>query len=249
MAEQFDTKYFMGQGPLYIGGRDANGNPAGLIFVGDVSEASLTSNIETAEAVENVTGSFGIGSSVVTKTEFQISLTMRSVKPEHLAVALQGSVAAKTAGSIVDEAITGYQDKMTPLLHNKVSNVVVTNSAGTTTYADGTDYVAHLDQGMIEVLGTGAITDGEALLVDYDYADQDHVAVSPSSSEKYLVFAGKNMADNGKQTRCEIYKVKLDPGVLGMIQEQQADIPITGQVLLDSLRPAGDQFYSWKIEQ
>ena len=85
-------------------------------------------------------------------------------------------------------------------------------------------------------------------LVDYSYAAQHHVAADPSNKEVYLVFAGLNRADNAKQTRCEIYKAKLDPGVLGLIQEEHAEIPITGRVLLDSLRPAGDQFFSWKLE-
>lgn len=249
MPEQFDSKYFSGQGPLFLGPRDASGNPAGLIFVGDISEASLTPNVETAEIVENVSGSSGIGSSFTKRVEYQVSITMRSVKPDHLAQALQGSVTNKAGGTVTDEAITGYLDKMTPLVHNKVSNVTVTDSGGTTTYTAGTDYVLHADEGLIEVLSGGAITDGESLLVDYDYATQDHVKVAPANQELYMVFAGMNRADNNKQTRCEIYKVKLDPGVLGLIQEEHAEIPITGRVLLDSLRPAGDQFYSWKIEQ
>ncbi|HHJ11892.1 MAG TPA: hypothetical protein ENK00_01825 [Chromatiales bacterium] len=249
MAEQFDTIYFSGQGPLFIGDRDANGNPAGLIFVGDLSEASLTPNVETAEVVENVSGQGAIGNSFTKKVEYQLSITMRSVKPEHLALALQGVNTAKAGGSVTDEPHKGYLGKMVPLVHNKVSTVVVTDSAGTTTYATPADYIVHADEGLVEIVSGGAITEGQDLLIDYAYAAQDHVKVAPANTEKYLVFSGMNRANNNKQTRCEIYKVKLDPGVLGLIQEEQAEMQITGRVLLDSLRPAGDQLYSWKIEQ
>ena len=247
--EQFDTKYFSGQGPLFLGSRDSSGNPAGLIFVGDISEASLTPNVETAEVVENVTGSSGIGSSFTKRVEYQISLTMRSIKSAHLAQALQGSVTTKTSGSVTDEAVNGYSDKISPLSHNKVSTVVVTDSTGVTTYVANTDYVLHADEGLIEVLSTGSIPDAQALLVDYAYAAQDHIKVAPANQELYMMFSGMNRADNNKQTRCEIYKVKLDPGVLGLIQDEHAEIPLTGRVLLDSLRASGDQFYSWKNEQ
>jgi len=247
--EQFDSVYFSGQGPLFIGSRDAAGNPAGLVFVGDLSEASLTPSVETAEVVENVSGQGAIGNSFTKKVEYQLSITMRSVKPEHLALALQGAVTTKIAGSVTDEAHKGYLGKMIPLDNPKISTVVVTNAAATTTYVVATDYIVHADEGLIEIVSTGSITEAEDLLIDYAYASQDHVKVAPANAEKYLVFSGMNRANNNKQTRCEIYKVKLDPGVLGLIQEDQAEMPITGRILIDSLRTAGDQLYSWKIEQ
>lgn len=246
--EQFDSKYFSGQGPLFIGARSATGEPTGLLFVGDISEASLTPNVETAEIVENVSGSSGIGSSFTKRVEYQFSATLRSMKPAHLAEAIQGSNTTKAGASVTDEAHTAYLDKFTRLQHNKVSAVTVTGSAGTPTYVANTDYILHADEGLIEFVSGGTITDATAVLIDYTYAAQSHVKAAPGNTERYLVFAGMNRADNDKQTRCEIYKIKLDPGVLGLIQEEHAEIPITGRVLLDTLRPSGDQFYSWKIE-
>lgn len=247
--EQFESRYFSGQGKLLIGTRDANGAPAGLVFVGDISSASLTPSIETADVVENVSGSSGIGSSFVKKAEFQMSLTLRSIKPEHLAQALQGTATAQAAGSVTDEAIVGYLGKFTPLAHLKVSTVVVTNAAGTTTYVADTDYVLHAEDGLLEILSTGAIGDGDDLLVDYAFVNQDLVKSAPANIEHYIVFSGINRAESSQRVRCEIYKAKLDPGVLGLIQEEHAEIPINGRVLLDSLRPAGDQFFSWRLER
>jgi len=248
MPELYDSKYFSGQGPLYIGSRDANGKSTGLTFVGDIESAELSANVETEEVIENVTGTAGVGSSFQKSVDYSLAIVMRSIKAAHLKEALQAGLTAKTGASVTDEAHNGYHDKFIPLLHNKVSAVVVTNDTGVTTYVADTDYVLGADRGMIEILSTGSITDGQALLIDYTYAQQDHLSAAPANTEKYLVFAGINRADNNKQTRCEMYKVKLDPSALGLIQDTHATLTLNGKLLLDSLRPAGDQFYSWKIE-
>lgn len=248
MPEQFESYYFAGQGPLFIGTRDANGEPAGLVFVGDLGEANLTPNVDTSEVRENVTGKRTIGSSIINGLEYSLSINMRSVKPDHLAQALQGSNTAKTGASVTDEPQKGYHDKFLRLEHVKVSSVVVTDQTGTTTYVVDDDYVLHADEGVIEILSAGAITDGEDLLIDYDYASQHHISADPSNTDYYLVFSGLNRANNDKQTRCEMYRVKLDPGVLGLIQEEQAEMTITGRLLTDMNRAAGDRLFAWKME-
>lgn len=246
--ELFDSKYFRGQGPCFIGGRDANGKPAGLIFVGDLTSAELSPNMERSQTIENVSGSGGVGSDFLKRAQYNFTLRLRSVKPAHLAQALHGTSTAKTGTTVTDEAHTAFLDKFTPLLHTKISAVTITGSGGTPTYVANTDYIVHADKGLIEFISGGTITDATAVLIDYTYADQHHVTVAPNNTEHYLVFAGINSADNDKQTRCEMYKVKFDPGALSMITDDTTDMQITGTLLLDSLRSAGDQFYSWKTE-
>jgi hypothetical protein len=248
MAEQYESRYFSGQGPVYIAERDANGRPKGLEFLGDLSSVDLTPSVDKETVTETVTGSSGIGAQFIKKVEYQFSMQMRSIKPTHLAIALQAGNTAKTAGTVTDEPQIGYKGKFIVLKHTKVSSVVVTNAAGSTTYAAGTDYIVDPDKGMIEVIAAGAITDAQDLLVDYSYAAQHHISAAPANKKYYLVFAGINRADDSKQTRCEIYQINLSPSSLAMIQEKTAEMPITGTVILDTLRPAGDQFFSWKTE-
>jgi hypothetical protein len=246
--EQYDSKYFRGQGPLYLANRDANGAPTGFVFIGDVSAATLSPQIDRSEKLENVSGSSAIAVSALKSVKYGLSLTMDSVKAAHLAIALSASLTTKAAASVTDEAVTGYHDKFSALLHNKVSNVVVTDITGVTTYVADTDYVVKADEGIIEILSTGSIADAQALLVDYDYASQKHVKSDPGNVEKYLMFGGINTADNDKRTRCEVYKCKLDPGALSLITADVQGVTINGVVELDALRAAGDQLFSWKIE-
>lgn len=250
MSEQFDSRYFRGQGPVFLGQRDATtGKPIGLAFIGDISSAELTPQVDAVEVLENVTGSNGVGARFIKATKYDFSMQMRSIKPDHAALAMMGAVTTKAAGSVTDEAVKGYLGKFTFLAHTKISTVVVTNNAGTTTYTAGTDYVLHANVGAIEIPASGsAITAGQDLKIDYVYAAQNHIKAAPGNIQYYLVFAGKNSADNDKQTRCEIYKIQMDPSALGFIQDQTAEMPLKGTVLVDTLRAAGDQFFSWKTE-
>ncbi|PZP63952.1 MAG: hypothetical protein DI596_02300, partial [Azospira oryzae] len=48
--------YFSGQGRVYIGARDALGNPQGLAYVGNVPELKVSLSVETLEHQESVSG-------------------------------------------------------------------------------------------------------------------------------------------------------------------------------------------------
>lgn len=246
--ESFDSRFFRGQGKIFIGSRDAAGNPSGLVFVGNVSTAELTSNIERASKIESVSGNGAVGSSFIKSSKYGVSLSLSSIKAAHLKEAIHGIVTAKSAASVTDEPHTGYLDKFIRLINTNVSSVVVTDSTGITTYVADTDYIADLAAGTIEILSSGSITEAEALLVDYSYAAQTHTSVSPNNEEKYVIFDGVNSADNDKKVRCEMYKVKFSPGAVSMITDETTDAQLEGEIELDSLRAAGDQFYSWKTE-
>lgn len=72
--------------------------------------------------------------------------------------------------TILDEAQTFTPDTLT-LAHHDVSAVVVTNADGTVTYLAGTDYTVDAAAGTITRVAGGAITPGQAVKVDYAYAD------------------------------------------------------------------------------
>lgn len=250
MSESFDTHYWSGQGPVFLGSRDANGDPAGLEFIGDVASVEITANVGRTDVIENVTGARNIGASFIDTAEYAISINMKSVKAAHLARAIGGDVTTKAAGSVTDEAVTGYHDKFTPLANVKVSTVVVTNDTGVTTYVADTDYVVHADEGMIEILSTGSITDGQALLVDYDYAAQKKVSSNYANADLVLVCPAMNRARDNKRGRLTVHKVNLDPSALSAIQDgnTEASMTLGGKVVLDSTKAAGNQLYSWDME-
>lgn len=248
MPEQFNSKSFRGQGKVFLADKAADGAPAGLVFIGDLSSAELTPSIARTQVIENVTGSNNVSASAIKSVEYGISISMRSIRKDHLAIALGAVLTDKVGASVTDESVIAYLDKFVKLEHNKLSSVVVTHNSGVPTYVEGTDYVDYPDEGMIEILSTGAITEAQELFVDYSYAGQYHVKVDPDNIDKYIVFAGLNTMDNDKQTRCELYKCRLDPSVLSFITDEATDMPLSGVLLRDTSRPPEDQLYSWKVE-
>ena len=248
MPEQFNSIVFRGQGKFLLGTRDAAGKPVNLKFLGDCSAAKITPSVSRGKHIESTTGGRGVLASWINSVESAVALTLHSIRKDHLALILQGLATSKVGATVTDESHTANLDAMILLEHSKVSAVTVTHLSGTPTYVADTDYVLHADEGFIEPLSTGSITEAENVLIDYTYAAQDHVTTDPDNTEYYCVFAGKNTAAGGKQVRSEMYKVKFDPGALDLINTEAAAIPLNGTIEQDTLRPAGDQYFSYKME-
>lgn len=249
MPEQFDTIYWRGQGPAFLAERDSNGNALGLEFVGDIDTIEGSANISNVKVKENVSGQRLTAAVFNTDSEYPITINFKSAKPEHLARALQADLTIKAAGSVTDEAVTGHLGKFLKLAHVKCSNLVLTNDAGSVTYVEGTDYVFYGDEGMVEILSTGSITDGQALLADYDYAAQKHISANPSNKDYMLVFPGINTANNDKRGRCTVFKLKIDPAFLSLIQQDsEGALSVNAEMQADTLRQAGNQLYQWEYE-
>jgi hypothetical protein len=247
--EQFETKYFRGQGPVFLEELAPDGSGLGLLFIGDVSEANVEPNVERFDVRENVSGVGRTGAAGIRSVDYGLSLTMRSIRKDALAIALRALVTPKVAASVTDEQHVARLGRFIALKHVKVSAFILTDSTGVTTYVDGDDYKLHADEGMVEILDEGGIADGAEVLADYSYAAQNHLAVNPKQAYFRLIFAGMNTADSDKQVRAEFYRVQLDPSAVSMITDDVEEHELTGRVVHDTSRPDGDQLFSWKLEE
>lgn len=77
--------------------------------------------------------------------------------------------------SVTGEQHTFDSNDQIDLGHEGLSNVVVKNQDGTTTYTEGTDYTVDYVEGIITRVSTGAISSGATVAIDYDYADPTQV--------------------------------------------------------------------------
>jgi hypothetical protein len=73
--------------------------------------------------------------------------------------------------SVGNESVTADLGNFTELNGYSLVNgsVEVTDDSGTTIYSEGTDYEVDYEAGKLKALTGGSISDGESLLVDYDY--------------------------------------------------------------------------------
>lgn len=247
--EQFDSIYWRGQGPLMIATRDTDGSPLGFDFVGDVESVEGAPSVSRHDIKENVSGQRLTAGSFITEQATDITINFKSVKPSHLARALQADLTAKSASSVTDESHKGYLGKFIKLDRVKISSVVVTSDPAGTTYVEDTDYIVHAEEGAIEILSTGSIGDGDSLLIDYAYAAQTELKANPQNQEFILSFMGMNTTNSDKTGRCTIHRVLIDPAFLSLIQQDsEASLSVKCKMLVDTLRSSGDQLYTWDLE-
>ena len=124
------------------------------------------------------------------------------------------------AGTLTAEPITAILGKYVnlPFKNLLANSVVVKNSAGTTTYAEGTDYTVNYKLGKILPLTTGTITDAQALTVSTGYAALEGFRINAETSiniEGEFILDGINEADGSNVTltipQCRmVSKSKLD---------------------------------------
>jgi len=241
------SQYFSGQGAVLLADRDASGNPTGgFTPVGNVSALTLGVETTTYQHKESCSGARGVDLEIVQEISVSMSMTMESLSKENLALALYGTESLVSAGTVTDEAITAVVDKWVGLNYINISSVVVTDSTGTTTYTEGTDYEVNAAAGSIKVLSAGSIADGDSLLVDYSYTDQDAIEAVTSGTPpiKWVRFEGLNTADTDKPVVIDLYKVSVQPlAELALIGDEITQMAVEAKVLSDSTKTTGSKYF------
>ncbi|SFM68311.1 hypothetical protein [Thermodesulforhabdus norvegica] len=144
----------------------------------------------------------------------KISMVWDDIDVETLAIALRGLVDTDTdSGTVSDEVVVAALEYWIDLEHRNISDVVVTDQNGTTTYVLDIDYKINPRLGMIYCLPGGSITEGETLKVSYTYAPLSNRIIRASrvaEIECAIKFDGKNRV-TGKDCIIEAPWAKLSP--------------------------------------
>lgn len=195
---------FLGAGDLYIN-RYVSGVLAGIEGPFEARKFEIKPNVELKEMISKGRNTYGqVVETAVLPQPFDLTIDLGEVNKSGLAMALFGTIETLTqaSGTVSNEAIaitSANQDMWLPLTKARVSSVAVTNSAGSTTYALGTDYLVNLEMGWVKVLSTGTIPTAASIHVDFS-----HAAISGSTLRggtqaqirAQLILDGKNFADD-----------------------------------------------------
>jgi len=153
-----------------------------------------------------------------------------------LALAMLGEVAAvnEAGGSITDESVTARHDLWIPLAGKNIAQAgfVVTDDPETTTYVEGDDYEVDRVFGMLKILSGGAITDGQALLVDYDnltVSGEKVRGVVKSSLRLRILMNGKNKY-TGRKGILLIRDCELSPGGINVLANEPVAAQYSGLI-------------------
>lgn len=165
---------FIGNGNLLIDVMSDAGVSGGFQLKGNCTSLEIKTDAERKEQIGRGRENYGqVIASVVIPKPTTINVKLDQVDAELLAMAFSGENAAlsQAGGTVTDQAVTAKKGRFVELGKINISDTgfVVTNEAASTTYVEGTDYEVNYRLGMLCALDGGAITDGQALKVDYTY--------------------------------------------------------------------------------
>ena len=225
----------------------------GELYMGNCPSLGLSIETEKAEHYSSETGLREKDASVVLEVKRTGSLTCDNMSGTNVALFLSGSTGTITqaGASVTDEVIDVIPGRYyqlglgvsTPVGARKVSAVAVTNSAGTTTYVAGTDYLLDADRGRLQILTTGTIVAGD-IKVDYTKAATTWEGIRSGAAGE-LLGALLIVSDNATGDQRDFYmpRVSLVPsGEIPVIAEGTDFAQMTFDA--DVLKPAnGEAIY------
>ena len=234
------SQYSMFQGRVYLGTRAANGTPENVRTPGNVANLGIALKTDVIEHYESTTGQRGLDARIVKQKNATVSLTIEEFTKENLALALYGSHVAVTSGTVTAETVSTAAPTLGDryfLAHQKVSTVVVTDSAGTpATLAKGTNYTVDEGFGAITFLDVTGFT--APIKAAYAYGAVTDISMFTAPlPERHLRLEGINTADSNKRVMVELYRVAFDPlKDLSLITEDLNKFELEGSLLADTTK-------------
>lgn len=237
--------YYYGQGRLYS--RVVGVPGAAWRWWGDVSALTFGGTDETVVHKESYSGykssvrRFSIGG------ERTLSGTLHQIDADALAELLRGTVTTISGATISGEALPNPiapGDVLRVANPYNISDVAITDSAGSPVTIDASHYVVDAPHGVIEFISLpSAPAPTQPLKVAYKHAGARQVSFFTAVPHYLeLRYEGYNLAENNVPVIVEFYKVST-----GVLQElalitngnEVAGMDFEAEALLDGSKPAG----------
>ena len=243
--------YMRGQGKLYIGTRDALGNPQTLRWVGNVPELKLGLQVDNIEHKESYSGQSTTDLKIPKSKSTTLNFTLEDFNKENLALALYGTSLSVAAGAAIVDEVLGGTPAVTILAVGQVFVGAKRNAGGTVVLKDSsgtartlTKDVHYTHEPISNTISLIDVTTGGTLVgpLELSYtpgASTELGMFNTIQPDLFLRFVGMNMADSGKVYACDLYKVSINPTKeLSFITDDLAQLQIEGSALLDPTKPS-----------
>ncbi len=238
--------YFSGQGRVYLGARDNNGQPLGLSYVGNVPELKVALSVETLEHQESSSGQRLTDLQLIKTKKGEFSCTLEELIASNLELALYGTTRTQTSGTVSDEALPNpvTVGSLYLLARQNVSAVEIRDASVTPKTLPAEQYSLNAKHGSLVIQDK---TSGgpyiEPFSIDYAYgAAQTTSLFTQPLPERWVRFEGLNTADSNREVVIDLYRVAINPAKeLSLITDELLKFELSGQVLADTLKPAGGE--------
>jgi hypothetical protein len=241
------------QGRVYLGKRDANGNPEGLRAIGNVSNLQINMSVDKLEHFESQSGQRLKDLELIRQKSATLSMTAEEWSPENIALGLYGTTVKVEGGTgVTGEQVGGTTlavGERFSLAYPNVSDVVVADSTPGTPLelVEGVDYTVDKRYGAIQLLR--AANDSAApfvapLVVAYMPGESTQFGLfTQPTPERFMRFEGVNTADNNAPVIVELYRATFDPvSNLSLITNELNTFELGGAVLADLTKPVDAVF-------
>lgn len=204
--------------------------------LGNTSVLSWVINTDEEVIPDYQSESGGVCTVIYSISDITVNLVIDRVRCSDVeALALLAEVTPITAATTVTaEVQTAYHGGL--IVFSKMpdpATIVVENSAETTTYTEGTDYL--VTGAGIVILSTGTITDEQVLHITYDTVGSDQLMINKVGFQNVaVIFDGVNQAD-GKKTLAILYNAKFTAAQeRTYISDTHATFSLTGRAQKDA---------------
>ena len=175
----------------------------------------------------------------------EIKITLRQSDYENLLLSFMGTAGTainQAAATVSNEAVTAKLGRYVPLANRNIQSagLAVTNTAGTTTYVLGTDYLINYRLGEIMAVEGGAITESQALHVDYTanaVSGKTILGAKNAQLRAAVRFDGKNLADDAPMVITCHEAIFTPDSAFDALGDDFAEVSLTGKLKT----PAGAQ--------
>lgn len=227
----------------YIGVGKVHARVAGTLgkfrHVGNVSVLNLKQTLDSQKQRDYTRSGGGTAVRVDRIESIEVAMTWLTFTKENWALATAGIATDVVAGSVVDEAIKGYKGATVPLAHPPSAITALTNAAGTTTYAAGTDY--EMTAGGLYFPDASTIVEAADLKADYDYGAYTRLEGAMGvSSELELWYEGLNEADSDKPVLVNLWRISVPSAEeIALIGVTLGEMKFAGELLKDASKGVG----------
>lgn len=242
------STYASFQGRVYLGKRDALGNPVEVRSPGNVAVLKLSLKADVIEHYESQSGQRTLDDRMVKQKSATLSLTIEEFTKENLALALYGNYVKSAGGNVVNEVVGGALPVVGDryfLAHPKVSALALhDSSAGAHVLDLGVDYTLDPDFGAIQFLrlddgGSPAVPYVAPMKASYTFGTVTEIGIfTQPLPERYLRLEGLNTAQGNAKVLVELYRVAFDPlKELSLISDDYNKFELEGALLADATKP------------
>lgn len=230
------ARSFLGAGDIFIN-RTVAGVKQGLKGPYKADKFEIKPNVETKESTSKGREDYGqVLETVQLNQPADFTMDLKEIVGDVLLMALLGTSEAlnQVSGTLVDAPVTIKKGSWVDIGKKNLDGVIVVeNTAGSTTYVEGTDYKLNKPLGLLMVLEASAIADAASLNVSGAYKAATGVVISGATKvdvRAEIIFDGINLAD-GQQVTVTVWEaVVAADSAFDFLADDFNNVSMTGKL-------------------